>query len=60
MSGDILRRSEALAGVSRQTCRLVPCGDGTGQGTCGECHGALTGKDNFCPGCGREIEVTDD
>lgn len=60
MSGDILRRSEALAGVARQTCRLVPYGDGTGQGTCSECHGALTDKDNFCPDCGREIEVTDD
>ena len=60
MSGDILRRSEALAGVARQTCRLVPYGDGTGQGTCSECHGALTDRDNFCPDCGREIEVTDD
>ena len=60
MAGDILRRSEALAGVARQTCRLVPCGDGTGKGACGECHGALTDKDNFCPDCGREIEVTDD
>ena len=60
MAGDILRRSEALAGVARQTCRLVPCGDGTGKGACGECHGALTDRDNFCPDCGREIEVTDD
>lgn len=60
MSGDILRRSEALAGVARQTCRLVPYGDDTGRGTCSECHGALTDKDNFCPDCGRETEVTDD
>ena len=60
MAGDILRRSEALAGVARQTCRLVPPGDGTGRGACCECHGALTDKDNFCPDCGREIGVTDD